>query len=407
MFVNDRAQSKRTNITPDRVAMMLGKMCFTENMNYLFAFDYARKRKLPWRAYDNVAEYRRMGIGDCKGADKKFRVSSINRKFQFCDTYPSHLVFPSVIDDKTILSVGEFRRRERVPCLTWKRPGSDACLYRCSQPKVGMGGSQSADDILLLNALLNSNLKSKTQKLYILDCRPWKNAVANKVQGAGWENTTSYPFCSVEFLDIENIHVMYKSRMKLGQAIHNLKKGSIGDIDVPWLEQLSGTDWMYHTRTILKGVAAVVKHIKSGESVVVHCSDGWDRTSQICALAEICLDPYYRTIDGFITLIQKDWLDFGHQFNTRGGFGKPDEQNSKRSPVFEQYLDTIWQLTEQFPSAFEYTSDLLTALLHQYFSCRFGTFLYNCPKERLKHEVHTKTACIWDYLLNWHKNRAS
>ena len=27
-----------------------------------------------------------------------------------------------------------------------------------------------------------------------------------------------------------------------------------------------------------------------------HCSDGWDRTSQTCALAQLMLDPYYRTI---------------------------------------------------------------------------------------------------------------
>lgn len=34
-------------------------------------------------------------------------------------------------------------------------------------------------------------------------------------------------------------------------------------------------------------------------SVLVHCSDGWDRTAQTCSLAEIILDPYYRTIHGF------------------------------------------------------------------------------------------------------------
>ncbi len=33
-----------------------------------------------------------------------------------------------------------------------------------------------------------------------------------------------------------------------------------------------------------------------GRPVVVHCSDGWDRTPQIVALAEILLDPYYRTM---------------------------------------------------------------------------------------------------------------
>ena len=34
-------------------------------------------------------------------------------------------------------------------------------------------------------------------------------------------------------------------------------------------------------------------------SVLVHCSDGWDRTAQTCSLAGILLDPYYRTIHGF------------------------------------------------------------------------------------------------------------
>ena len=36
-----------------------------------------------------------------------------------------------------------------------------------------------------------------------------------------------------------------------------------------------------------------------GVSVIVHCSDGWDRTSQACALAQVMLDGYYRTIQGF------------------------------------------------------------------------------------------------------------
>ena len=29
----------------------------------------------------------------------------------------------------------------------------------------------------------------------------------------------------------------------------------------------------------------------------MHCSDGWDRTAQVVPLAELLLDPYYRTIE--------------------------------------------------------------------------------------------------------------
>ena len=38
----------------------------------------------------------------------------------------------------------------------------------------------------------------------------------------------------------------------------------------------------------------------SGASVLVHCSDGWDRTAQTCALTSLFLDPYYRNLHGFM-----------------------------------------------------------------------------------------------------------
>ena len=30
--------------------------------------------------------------------------------------------------------------------------------------------------------------------------------------------------------------------------------------------------------------------------MIVHCSDGWDRTPQIASLAQLLLDPYYRLV---------------------------------------------------------------------------------------------------------------
>lgn len=49
---------------------------------------------------------------------------------------------------------------------------------------------------------------------------------------------------------------------------------------------------------LMKAAVTLVTAIeRDARPVLVHCSDGWDRTPQIVALAELLLDPYYRTID--------------------------------------------------------------------------------------------------------------
>ena len=57
-------------------------------------------------------------------------------------------------------------------------------------------------------------------------------------------------------------------------------------------------------------VAEVIERQRS--SVLVHCTDGWDRTAQLTALAMLMLDPFYRTIQGFqvriITLFDGQYI---------------------------------------------------------------------------------------------------
>lgn len=42
-------------------------------------------------------------------------------------------------------------------------------------------------------------------------------------------------------------------------------------------------------------------------------------------------------------------------------------------------------LTSQFPTAFEFNERLLLTILDHLYSCRFGTFLYNCESARDQH----------------------
>lgn len=85
---------------------------------------------------------------------------------------------------------------------------------------------------------------------------------------------------------------------------------------------VADSGWYDYIFLILSGARSVASSLLKGINVVVHCSDGWDRTSQLCALAQILIDPYYRTIEGFQVLIEKDWISFGHMFVQRLNQGK-------------------------------------------------------------------------------------
>ena len=55
------------------------------------------------------------------------------------------------------------------------------------------------------------------------------------------------------------------------------------------------------------------------------------------------------------------------------------------SPIFTQFLECVWQMMVQFPTAFQFNEQLLLTLHDHLHSCQFGTFLGNCERERLEH----------------------
>jgi hypothetical protein len=322
---------------------------------------------------------------------------------------------------------------------------------------VGITQNRSIQDEKLIEAVfqshhspesraVNTTVYGSTATNLIIDARPTTNAMANTAKGAGTENMDHYKEGKKAYLGIDHIHTMRES---LGKVVEALREADtlLASINNDLPEQLSSlrmldrqalrrSGWLRHISAIMEGTVLIVRNVHINSShVLIHCSDGWDRTSQLSALSQLCLDPYYRTIRGFEILVEKDWLSYGHKFLDRCGhlssekffLSSNDPANAgsgadaaqaflasvqnrfvsqqhikETSPVFHQFLESVRQVQRQFPNRFEFNERFLRQLYYHLYSCQFGTFLYNCERERRVGDgglppPFERTISVWDF----------
>ncbi|KAJ9637358.1 phosphatidylinositol-3-phosphatase ymr1 [Coniosporium tulheliwenetii] len=355
--------------------------CKLGRIEKLYAFSYKpqgpEREVNGWNIYDAKRELKRLGVS-AKDVDKGWRISEINADYQYSPTYPAVLAVPSSISDNVLNYAGKYRSRARIPVLTYLHPVNNCSITRSSQPLSGVARNRSVQDEKLVAAIFSTSkaeiesLSSSTstsnfsdiapttnpapappsssdssfvapevledeaidsvreasgataprvygaqQHNLIVDARPTVNAYAMHVAGMGSENMDNYKFATKAYLGIDNIHVM---RNSLNKVVEALKDSDVTPLP-PNREQLAKSGWLKHITGLLDGAGLISRQVGIHHShVLIHCSDGWDRTSQLSALSQLCLDPYYRTLEGFIVLVEKDWVSFGHMFRHRSGF---------------------------------------------------------------------------------------
>lgn len=283
---------------------------------------------------------------------------------------------PSSISDNTLNYAGKYRSRVRLPVLTYLHSVNNCSITRSAQPLVGVRGNRSIQDEKLLLSIfstshnspngsqtssepksrqsprssvdttpslsrdtstldpetledeiiaqISNEEKTDEPRVYgaqqhnlIVDARPTVNALAMQAVGLGSENMDHYRFATKVYLGIDNIHVM---RDSLNKVVDCLKESDVTPL-APNRDALASSKWLKHITGLLDGASIIARQVALQHShVLIHCSDGWDRTSQLSGLSQLCLDPYYRTLEGFIVLVEKDWLSFGHMFAHRSGF---------------------------------------------------------------------------------------
>jgi myotubularin-related protein 5/13 len=64
-----------------------------------------------------------------------------------------------------------------------------------------------------------------------------------------------------------------------------------------FLKLMEGSEWLGLLQSVMQLAGAVTDLIDlQGSSVMLCLEDGWDLTCQVSSLAQLSLDPFYRTI---------------------------------------------------------------------------------------------------------------
>ncbi|EGZ04615.1 hypothetical protein PHYSODRAFT_535974 [Phytophthora sojae] len=365
------------------------------------AYAFARQPDTSgWAAYDPQAEFTRLGFKTPKTGAQigGFRITHVNNSYKMSPTYPSAFVVPASVSDGELRKISFFRARGRVPAVT-HRHKNDAVVARCAQPLVGLRRKRCTSDEAYMAALR----RECKGKLLFIDCRSQTSAYGNIALGGGFEVLDYYKDTNIMFMGIENIHSMRDSIRKLFDLIKNEVRGN----ERPnWLSCLESTRWLEHVRSVLVSCSICVSKLVEGTSLMIHCSDGWDRTAQITALVKLCVDPFYRTVKGFQVLIEQEWCAFGHQFRARSGHTDTQAaywEDDNTSPVFMQFVDAVWQLMRQFPCSFEFNERYLIALLDEAGDFRNPFYMVPLRGEAssdrsptvLQFKWHTSSLAIW------------
>ncbi|XP_072309412.1 myotubularin-related protein 5 isoform X5 [Eucyclogobius newberryi] len=462
-------------------------------------------------------DYQRLGLGTLSNSltrakNEPFRISTVNRMYAYCRSYPGLLIVPQSIPDELLQRICRCYRQSRFPVVCWRSTRTKAVLLRSaglhakgvvgffkspnspatvpsqadstsleqekylqaiisSMPsysessgrntlsgftsahmntsdlsdrlrtgKLGAlikqvaGGKEDAPGtfsrggkwgsirgsgrLSAYNPDVGTRLGAKespqangalTEALFLRQQRALLYIIGDKAQlkGGKQDSFQQWEVVPIEVCDVRQVKNSFKKLMKAC-----VPSSASSEPNMSFLRCLEDSEWMSLLHRVLQVSVLVVELLDAGSSVMVSLEDGWDVTTQVVSLVQLLSDPYYRTLEGFRLLLEKEWMSFGHRFSHRGA-QTVASQSSGFTPVFLQFLDCVHQIHLQFPMEFEFSQYYLKFLAYHCVSNRFRTFLLDSDYERIELGVLYEGKgerrppqifkSVWDYIERLNK----
>nr|XP_022319360.1 myotubularin-related protein 13-like isoform X4 [Crassostrea virginica] len=260
---------------------------------------------------------------------------------------------------QTFSRIGSIREKPRMNSSSATLDTSPAMLHQ-------NGGVSERSD------LLHSSVQGlKRVALYVLGEKA-------QMKGIKVESFPKCDFIPVDFYEVRHVKASFKKLMRACVPSAPLAP------ETGFLKLVEESEWLLQVQNIMQLAGATVDLLDvQGSSVMICLEDGWDCTTQVVSVSQLLLDPYYRTIEGFKSLVEKEWLSFGHRFTHRSNQTVAN-QASGFAPMFLQFLDVVHQIHNQFPLSFEFNQFFLRFIAYHYVSNRFRTFMMDNEYERVE-----------------------